>query len=177
MIRDYGFIEPQITEEDYTFGGGQIKSIPLTFSGQWDEYLPTHEKQVKSIDTQGCVTFGTLNALEILFKKRGEERNFSDRFIANLSGTTLRGNTPSKVLDTIRKKGLVSEEILPFEYGMTWHEFYADIDRKTLREGKKFLKRYEVQHDWVFTRGADHKALQDALSYSPVGVSVHASRS
>src|SRR3990167_6521014 len=106
---NYGFIQHDLRNEDYIFGAiTGIDVNPLQKDGQWDTFLPLYEAQsTVNYDTMACVTFSALNCLETLFKRRyGTEPNWSDRYIAVLSGTGINGNYAMAVWDTIRKYGL-----------------------------------------------------------------------
>ena len=103
----------------------------------------------------------------------------SDRFIATLSGTTANGNTPQKVCETIRKKGLLSEAHLPVTPEInTWNKFYSGITDNLKRTALRYLDTYQVGHEWVFQNGVptdvQKQLIAEALKHSPVGVSVYA---
>lgn len=114
-------------------------------TGDWENYLPSQEKQVFNfVDSMACVTFSALNCIETQYKfLTGQDINFSDRFIAKLSGTTRQGNTIQRVLDTIRKYGLVLEENWPTSPDFIWEEYYAEIPSFVLAKAKKYNIGYE----------------------------------
>ena len=134
--KQYGFVAPTIQPEDYFLGSGKLGSIVLNESGDWRNSLPLLEHQRKEYETQACVSFGTLSALEMLhIFQYNTEPNYSDRFLAKASDTDpYGGNTPNKVSDTLRKVGAVSEELYP--YPSTLDEFYAEIPNNILSKGK-----------------------------------------
>jgi len=169
-MKSFGFQEPVIVPEDYSFGsiGGDV----LQESGSWMDYLPEFEHQRKSTDTQGCVSFGTLSALEMLHKRLyGVEPNYSDRFTVKLSGTTRTGNNPKSVIQSIRHDGTVKEEVWPFSKEMSWNDYFAFIPSKLIKLGAKWLSEYKVGYEYV---NGNEKELKKALKYSPIGVSVYA---
>ena len=106
-------------------------------------------------------------------------RRNSDRFIATLSGTTANGNTPQKVCETIRKKGLLSEAHLPVTPEInTWNKFYTGVTDRLKGEALRYLDSYKMGHEWVFQNGVptdvQKQLIAEALKHSPVGVSVYA---
>jgi hypothetical protein len=142
-------------------------------SGNWQNYLPTYEKQkLYNYDTKSCVTFSALNSVETQIRYLrstkqlspeaeqyltnfgfiDEQGNFnaSDRFIAILSGTTQNGNSLTNVWNAIRKYGLLPEKDLPFG-GETWSDYMgAPITNEMLAKAKVFLEFFTVAYDWVF---------------------------
>src|SRR5207247_8242189 len=108
----------------------------LNPSGDWTAYLPSAENQSTHIvDTMACVTFSCLNVIETQIKfLTGREVNFSDRFIAKLSGTTQQGNTVQNVLDAIRKYGLVLEEEWPTDLNFNWDQYYAPVPDEVIKK-------------------------------------------
>jgi hypothetical protein len=121
---NHGVIEGQ---RDTDYVGGTLPYEIRNPSGDWTPYLPPGEWQGNHIvDTKACVTFSALNSLEVQYKfLTGKERNFSDRFIATLSGTTPQGNHLYKVGDAIRKEGLVDESVWPTPENYSWDSYYS----------------------------------------------------
>lgn len=181
MIRNYGFVEPIITPEDYVFGL-QLTPETLREDGQWDDYLPEIEIQKqRGVETSSCVTFGTLNCIEILYKRKyNQEPNYSERYTAVLADTNTVGTTPTAVCEAIRKQGVIADDLLPFSEDIKSFEDYHSpkpMLSSFLEKGAEWLKRHEFKHDWVFTGGSlnqKQKLLKEALKSSPVGVSVYA---
>lgn len=124
---------------------GVLPYVVINPLGDWKNYLPSQEKQVTNFtDSMACVTFSALNCIETQYKYlTGQEINFSDRFIAKMSGTTHQGNTIQRVLDTIRKYGLVLEEEWPTDKTFIWDEYYAPIPPNVLAKAKKYTIGYE----------------------------------
>ena len=179
-IKNYGFIAPVITPDNYVLGGySKIKGQIINPSGNWIPYLPVVEPQSKrGIETQACASYGTLNALETLFKFIfGLIVNYSDRALAKASETDPeRGNDPNKVAETVRKLfGCVVEATWPFKDGMTLQEYYAELSGYIIEEGRKWIGEWSFGHEWVFQGGTlkyKQEQLLEALKRSPVGVSV-----
>ena len=170
-----GYIQEKYKPQDDWFGGVSRTAGKEVYneSGQWDEYLPVKEIQAgRFMGSQACVSFSALNCLEILYKFEFEkEINWADRFTAKMSGTTYKGNTFSKVADTIRKKGVVLEEDWPFDRNtMTWEAYYSDIPQEVADKGKAWAEENEVTYEWVVPYGTEK--LVEALKHAPLQVSV-----
>jgi len=183
QIKKYGFIPDILKDGDFVFGGGFIGTKEINPSGDWSAFLVKDEVQNKNqTETMACTTFGTINAIEVLmyfiFK---QEFNFSERFIAILSGTNQGGNNPHTVAETIRKKGLINEIDLPFDDSITtWDKFYSPwpMLKNLLNKGRKWLEEYDLKHEYVWTGDplvAEKKRLIElALKRSPIAISVYA---
>lgn len=167
--KSFGFIPPKIEDSDFWLGSGKLGSVVLNEKGDWRPYLPQFEHQRKQIETQACVSFGTLSALEMIHKLLwAVEPNYSDRYMAKTSETDpSAGNTPKKVSATIKEYGAVSEEKWPFAEPL--EEYYKDIPLSVQDIGKIWIKHYGFGYEWV-----DKSKLKEALKRSPVGVAVHA---
>lgn len=165
----YGFIPPQIVSEDYWLGSGKLGTQVINLTGDWTEFLPKFELQNQGNETNACVSFGTLSALEILHKFHfKKEINKSDRFLAKSSNTDPNvGNTPKQVSETLRKAGCVEEVDYPFVLDL--QEFYKEIPQETKDLGLEWLKEFEWGYEWV-----DKDKIKEALKRSPVGVAVQA---
>lgn len=68
---NHGFLIPEVKEEDYKFGSGQVSTDnPIQLDGQWDEYLPIDEEQNRNnLETFACTCYGSQNQIEILLKR------------------------------------------------------------------------------------------------------------
>lgn len=123
-------------------------------SGNWGSYLPVGEKQRNTLETMACVSFSACNSCETQVKHQtGVEENYSDRWIAKMSGTTQEGNYLYKVGDTIRKYGMVKESSYPSNQNMTWEQYYAEIPpaklAELIAEGKEWLKKWDVKTEFI----------------------------
>jgi len=180
-MNGHGF-KPDIPKpEDYVFGGNKLSGKVLNQYGQWDIYLPDSELQKRNgLETQNCVSYGTLNCLEIILRKRGILANKSERYTGVLADTDQSGNSPNKVAESIRKKGVIPEEMLPFnESIVTWDDYYSPnpMTEKYLKIGQKWINEWIFGHEWVFANdysGKRQDILKEALKRSPLGVSVFA---
>jgi len=181
-VKQHGFIEPDITPEDYVLGGtGNLGLEILQPDGQWDEFLPPDELQkLRGIETMSCVSFGTLNCIETLLKRKYEEdHNYSERYTAILADTSRNGTTPTKGAEAIRKKGVIPDDLLPFREVSSWRDYHSPNPMFSgyLESGSKWLEKYDFKHEWVFTGGTlleKQNKLKQALESSPLGISVYA---
>lgn len=182
ILKTYGLKQEFINPKHYVHGDGNLKTNVLQPDGQWDAFLPEVEIQHRAgLDTQGCTVYATLNCIEILHKRVfGFERNYSERFTGILAETTQTGNSMHKVAETIRKKGAVLEERLPFDDTITTWEHYYDprsVTDEMLAHGRSWKSTFEFGHKWVFNP-KDHSNIRermiDALKKSPLTVSVGA---
>src|SRR5574343_1052454 len=132
---NFGLIKQQALDpRDYVFGGitGAPKEIIMQ-SGSYLDVLPEKELQHGVyIDSMACVSFSALNCIEILLKVQYDiTANYSDRALAKMSDTTIKGNYLAKVAETIRKQGLIPEEVWGFDRSregrVDWDVFYRDI--------------------------------------------------
>lgn len=162
-----------------SFAGDQVSE-----KGDWRTFasFSMFEAQRRRIETSSCVTYAILNAIEILHMANERRTvDYSERYTSTLAGTTKRGNTPQKVLETIRKYGLVDETVLPFTDSITtWEQYYEPIAPALKSRGRRFTRRYKLTHDWIFTTDTPGrekaKRLEYALTFSPIPVSVEAWR-
>lgn len=98
-------IAPHQSSKDYIFGAvTALVPEQLRSDGDWGAFLGVYEPQSFPWgDTLACVSYSALNCVEIIAKYRTEkDYNFSDRFLAKVSGTTRSGNYLEKVAESIR---------------------------------------------------------------------------
>lgn len=145
----------------------------------WLDYITIGEKQNWVYgDSLSCVSFATLSAIECRLnyylknnlipdetvkwlKDNGYldtgEFNFSDRYIAKLSGTTTSGNTANNVLNTIvgtKSKtafGLIPESKWTFAMDdrnnkATWEDYMSEIPQELIELGQEFAKRIKITY-------------------------------
>lgn len=160
-------------QRDTDFVAGTLPYKELNPSGNWTGFVPPGEWQGSShADSMACVTFSALNCIETQERfLTGNQWNYSDRWIAKMSGTTPEGNYLYKVADTIRKYGLVLEEDYPAPKDFTWNEYYADIPKKKLDEllakGQDWLKTHDVAYEFLTP---DDWNLDYHLKHAPIQV-------
>jgi hypothetical protein len=169
-IKNHGVILGH-KKRDWKVGG--VDSIPYEVrnpSGDWTPFLVRTEKQwFPTFDTMACVSFSANNICEIQIKHQtGVEVNFSDRFLAKMSGTTHKGNWLYIVGDTLMNDGGVLEEewpVPPEPFG--WDDYYVEIPQFVKdRAQKQFKDKYQVNCEWVpvtienFVKHFKHAPLQ-----------------
>ena len=127
-------------------------------SGDWTPFLPAPENQFSNhADSQACVTFSALNSIECQTKfLTGQEVNYSDRFIAKMSGTTPQGNTLYTVADTIRKLGLVWETDYPTPPDFDWNTYYASVPPELITKALLWLNDWSLAYEWIEPVTADN---------------------
>lgn len=180
MPNNLGLLEQkEFSTKDWFAGGvSGVDREVLREDGDYRDFLPEYESQIGIyFDTMGCVTFSALNVIETIAKVKGITLNRSDRFTAKMSGTTKRGNYLSKVADSIAKNhGTVEEESWPYPRRQRtpvfdWDDFYSEIPEEIVMEGRRSLKKFKVQHEWVPT-----SQVREYLKYSPLQVTVQSFR-
>ena len=178
-LKPQSFISPgQTTPDQYIFGSGQLTGFILRPSGQWP-LIRDDEVQARGFETSSCTSFGTINAVQSIFKELFKmDVNYSERFLAKGSGTdpVKGGNEPHKVAEWARKNGFVDEGILPFNDDIkTIDDYYATLPNEALKTGKEWLNKWTFKHDWLSDGGLIPKeTLMKALRYSPLGIAVYA---
>lgn len=173
-----GAIQKPRTPFSYEFKGMTDIEEEILFDDGCVAFLPEPEEQISIFfDVYGCVSFSFLNALETLCKRKIELGlfskknidwlnsnlckngivNLSDRDLVVLSGTDPeKGNDGWSVFLTARNKGVVSEEIAPYDLRDKDYKDNNQIDYYSYKRSKKaqeladeFRKRFEIKAEWV----------------------------
>lgn len=184
-MKNYGLLIKEPEPEAFVLGGVvSLDKVICQEDGQWDAFLPDYEPQRKGdIETYNCTSFGTLNLLEILFRKLYDNAyNNSDRFLGIQAETKPPGNDPHVVMESLRRYGTIEETILPFSNEITsWNDYYSYIgsDEVTcIKEAKKWLNKWVFGHEYVWKGNVSKEErttrMKESLQYSPLGVSVTA---
>lgn len=173
-MKNSGLIVALPLPKDYILGGeASLGVVDILPSGDWTPYQPEEEVQYgNGWDSMSCTSFSYTNAVEtyinylIQSKKMTPEAikwltdkgyinmrgviNFSDRFLAIMSGTTQNGNQLNKVAETARTIGLIPQSMLPLA-GSTWSEFMdPNIITKEMTDlAKEFLTHFKLSYEWV----------------------------
>lgn len=186
MKKNYGFIAPTIEEKHYVLGASPIVWEVLQPDGQWLDRLPSSEEQKKyGIETYNCTGFGTNRCKAILINRLAiNDPESSERATGIFAGTKPPGNDPHTVAEAVRKNGFLPETMLPFSTVVTsvleYFSWKGAIEKYCRAAADLWLKRYEFLHEWVWVGDislADKQArLKEALTHSPLGVSVYAWR-
>lgn len=167
MEDNYGFIKDEVVPEDYIFG----VSLPFDewqSDGNWVEHLPKIELQSRSFESYSCVPHTILNCVEILIRRQyGEERDYSDRFLAVLADTKQGGSSPKAVLQFLRKIGVPMDKDLPFVDNQD--EYFKELNPKLMELAKDFIEEWDLRYEDV-----PQKDIEEALKTSPLAVSVPA---
>ena len=176
MNKNFGLIIDPVKETDFIFGDGRLGDSAINLTSDWSGWLPDYEPQSRpgAFDSFACVTFSTLNCVEILERKiYGATSNWSDRYLAKISGTDkIRGNSPGKVADTLKNKGCVPEKDLPFDITINSFEtFYVTISDALYTLALAFKAEYSFGYSHVYSSAS---AIKEALKYSPVLFTVSA---
>ena len=161
--------------KDYIAGASPITLIKqvLQPNGQWDDFLPPDEYQRQyDFDSMSCVSFSLNNVLEILYKRLfAAQPNFSDRFLAKMSGTTKYGNSLWNVVETARKKGEINEINWPWTpFIDTFEEYFASIPQGIINLGLGWALKNQINYEWADV--TDKEKIMEALKYSPLQVTV-----
>ena len=163
-------------KRDYIAGSSPVPQVVLQENGDWSNFLPDYECQIvgQSFDTMACVTFSMLNCFESLYQRLfGVNVNFSDRFIAKLSGTDkYNGNFAMNVLTAIRTYGLVDERDWPMDNSfIKKDQYYSTIPDPVLTKGKTVLSLYIPNGEVVYPVTKENMLIN--LKYSPLQVIIN----
>jgi len=170
----YGFKPDERKPEDYIFGASSLSTEVIRPDGDWTAFLPEKEYQkLNGVESYACVIFTTLNCIEALIKaKYGLDRNYSDRFLAAVSGTKEGGNSPQTVAEFLRKVGVVTQEEWPYDKSIkTFEKFYEPLPPKLYELAQEFITEWDFKHEYV---DSDIFSIQEALKCSPLGIAVSA---
>lgn len=187
---------------------GIVREV-LEPSAQFDLYLPDEESQFQGdftnhgFDSSGCVTESGTNSVEAplnrmrakgllpathenFLKNNGyitfsNKVNFSDRFTAKMSGTTVLGNSLGNVGESIRSlHGLLPEGDWPWpnmsdldgdaNQDARRARYYAEIPQALQAKAKKFLDYFTINYDWILVGTPDNAKLRDYLKYGPIQI-------
>jgi len=203
QIKNYGFIDEKVRDEDYKFGAeSPLGSHPVLLeSTDWTDYLPTDELQKDENggeDSMACTNFSFQNDVESIFelyikngmlhiedykwlKEKGyfDENGkikFNNRFNAKMSGTTRRGNSMRNPVDSARKDGLIPWSVWKYEPFYNNQPFvWEDYYQKPPQEAIDLGKEFLKRFKINYeTVWTNTKDLKEARKYSPVHTAVHA---
>lgn len=183
-IKNYGFKPSYIEPDEYVqdLGATKLPKEVLVFDGDWTPWSKHEEVQRNELfDTHNCTGYATAKQIRMyMLRKFGIDFNPSERWIGIISGTYPPGNSPHKVMEAIRKHGLIPEGMLPFNDSIkTVDEYYSfkGSNKKTCEKYAKGWKgKYDFRHEWLFypTATVEHKkkSIGGGLQSCPVSVSV-----
>lgn len=194
LVANYGLdLTREKAEQDGTewiFGDASKPCIAQIPVGERGKYLPKGEVQQGKEDTMDCATRAPINKLETKFNflfakqlisKENEKWlrdngyvidvagnisvEFSDAFIAILSGTTENGNSLKAPLQAIHTFGLVPKKLLPLESWMTWKDYHNPqrITPELKDLGRQFKERFPIFYEQVKEKDYKKELEKDIL--------------
>lgn len=159
-------------ETDYLAG-----TIPYEFVCEdFTPYLPLGERQHGVyMDAMHCVTAASIEWLETILNFRLAQGEFSEkqakelidlgyvingrfelsrRFTAKMSGTTIKGNSYQRVLDSMRHDGILPEKDWTWNQDQRtpvfdWDDYYAEIPQ-ALKDKAKVIFNYIDQDSFLY---------------------------
>ena len=171
MSKNTGYnLEREIREQevtDYVLGAESVKPLFEVPQGQNHLYLPAGELQNIGEEKMSCVTRAFLNKLETdlnfalatnllnpetvsWLKTNGylneNKVEFSDAYIAILSGTTRQGNSLKSPADAIHNFGLIPKKTLPQLDTFDAENNPARITQAMRDLGKAFIARLPINY-------------------------------
>lgn len=171
----YGLIFDVPSPDHYVLGSSPLPFTVLQPDGDWQNYLPVREFQSRDgIETYACVVYTLLNCLEILIKRKyGEERNYSERFLATVAETGKnQGSSPQVVCEFLRKLGCPPEKVYPFDEAIkTTDEYFQELYPALYTLALEFTNEWDFGHEFV---PIDAESITKALQTSPLMISVYA---
>lgn len=184
-MKNYGLIESIQDLGAYIFGDGNVPFVLYEENSDWTSSFVTYEHQsIPGFETLACTCFTVSTQIEIQLKKQyGVEKNYSDRWLAIVSGLNgTKGTDPQVVYEAVRKYGMIPEEMLPFDESIKTAEEYFSFkgaDREAcFAEGRKWLAEYDFKHEWLWGSGTRPEnyleVIKDAQRSCCTGLSVSA---
>lgn len=199
-VTQTGVIPVYPKPEDYKVGGEtSIRFEERT--NDWTPYAPSNEKQSNfKFDTMSCTSFSRNNQVEFQLNYLVKENklsaealkflkdngyfdsngkvNLSDRFLAIMSGTTIKGNDFRTVAETLRTIGAIPEADLPFGNCENIDQY---LDKTVITQAMKdkalaFLDYFKFQWDWLFFDGAtgfnEDYQVKDNIKQAPIQLGI-----
>lgn len=185
-------------ETDYELGGNSpIVHEARNLTRNWRPFRSRPERQgYARFDAFDCVSQASTNSWEAqanwmlanslwpvdalkFWNEKGYIVNgkfeISERHIAKESGTTRAGNSFQRVLDALRKVGVVPESLWPSTLDpnidkIDWDEFYKEIPQELKDLAKESLKYYSLLYESI-ARGSQKNRAEDirkALEHAPI---------
>lgn len=196
-----GLITPKPAPLDFI--AGVETGIPFEVrndSKDWRKFYPSDEYQFRRgyFDSQSCVTFYQLNALETQIQylldtgKIPEDKrilmtnlgyfddngkvNFNESYTATLSGTTAKGNTFQAVADSMRAYGVIPQKKHhQIEDCVSIDDFLNRdlITPEMIALGKRFLDIFDVKYEWVVLGELNQQeTIARHIQHAPLGFAV-----
>ena len=153
-MRDFGLRELIGDARDYVFGDGNVPFIPYQTDSDFTKSFVKFENQsIPNFETYACTCFASTTQIEIQEKRQyGIEKNYSDRWLAIISGLNGSGGTdPQRVYQAIRDYGLIPEDMLPFSGDINTAEEYFSFKganrEECYAEGRRWLEKYDFRYE------------------------------
>jgi len=175
------FIYPEIKEKDRTYGSTIISPIIL-MNGDWRDFLPPHESQSQNnVEPSSCYIEAQQASIATLQEATYGilDRNYTARFNALLSKGTPNGGDPIKGATSMKKDGLISQELMDWEDVNSWEDYHSwkGVDKNECkRQGKLEASIWDKKWKIVFEKDypieVKYANLKEALKRAPVSISV-----
>ena len=196
-LKNTGLIESGPSETSWLAGAETgIKGIVLQPDGQWDNNLPTEEKQRNAdLESNLCVTFSGLNVIEtyvdhLISNKLISEKaikqitdlgfmdenghfNCNEMFAARTNKSSRNGNSLENFWEGVRKFGLLPQKMWSDVYKdiHSFDELYGpEVPQELLDYAKKILDILDINYQWVLSGRPNDAKLKDYLKQSPLHV-------
>lgn len=174
-----GKLPDYIKDTDLPLLGAGLKVVRP--DGQWLDYIPEYETQLKQIDPYTCVSFSALSALEIYAKAvHSLDINKSDKFTGVMSGTIpYKGNSFRNVAESIKRDWTVDEEVYPYN-DTTIDSYFKPVPQAIKdialadKPNYQYFYRYALT-TWYFDNNDTREkedVIVEALQYTPLQISI-----
>ncbi len=189
-IQNHGLVLRPITKDQWTVGSRKMTArlgavSEINPSGDWTKHTPKVEFQVKNgYDNNGCVLHATSKALVAqanYLEYTDFPKDTSERYWGVMANTSIVGTDPHYAIEVARTRaGLLKESKLPWTTERDYENFYhpKPMDEGFIAEAQKILRKYELNHEWIWNGKTDPKKkrelLKQALKRGTVCVSVRA---
>lgn len=179
------FKYPEITDKHYRFGSNKFDDVILVPDGDWRPYLPIGEEQNRrGVESSACFVEAPQHAIATIEEKIFNEldNNYSARFNALRAEGDENGGDPLKGAESIRKDGLINEDILPFNELITswndYHSYKGQSEEVCIAKGQEWLNKKTFNYEVIIEKDDDlndkYSKLKETLKRCPVPVSVTA---
>ena len=174
--QNLGVIESPLISSDYVADvNSPIVYKIIVVDGKWLGFESAGEQQIGVyFDTMACVTFSAIKCIVLQLNRakaageipadilaRCQELgylnaaglfDFSERFIAKMSGTTTGGNSARAVWDTVRHCGLLGQQDWPYPNTQrtpvfSWDDYYAEIPQELKDKALLALELFDIVYE------------------------------
>ena len=175
------FIYPSIDDTTRTYSG--IAPI-INPNGDWTKFLTPFENQGQNnVEPSSCYVEAQQSCIAILkeYIYGIKDENYSARFNALLSDGTPQGGDPIKAALSIKKDGLIPQEMMDWIDIYNWQDFHSwkGVDKqKCIDEGKKEANLWEKTFRVVVEKDiplkTKYELLKEELKRCPPPISFYA---